>query len=645
MCGICGIASDDAPVPAERISTAMRLLAHRGPDDEGRFIGGAGPWFGLGHRRLSIIDLATGHQPMSNEDGTVWVVSNGEIYNYKALRERLAGLGHTFKTASDTEVIVHAYEEWHDDFVDDLIGMFAIALVDLKRGRLVLVRDRLGQKPVYWRLDGGQLVFASELRAISALADVPRRVSVEALSHYLTYQYVPAPMSIFEGVSKLEPATMLVYENGQARLRRYWRADFSHVEEAPFDEYARRLRELVADATELRMVSDAPLGAFLSGGIDSTIVVGLFSRAKRDPVRTFSVGFDYHRFDELDYARQAAAAFGTDHSEFTVRCDSVGLLARLVWHFSEPFADSSAIPTYYVARETRRAVKVALTGDAGDELFAGYPRYRAMRIGEVIDRLPCPLKAVARSPLWAKLPASVRQKTALRRLKRLMSAMPLEPAERYLAWISVFDEMQKRELLSDGLVGQLPDAASREYLIRYFEEPTARGAVAKASCADVNTYLPNDILTKVDITSMAVGLETRSPFLDHRVVELAAAMPTRYKMHRGVQKYILKRAFADVLPGRIARRKKMGFGVPIDEWFRGELAAVLNRVLLSARCLERGYFRAEAVQQLVVDHTSCRADNSYRLWALLFFELWLRMFVDGSAVPANPESVGSDLLE
>jgi len=645
MCGICGIVSAAGPVSPDIVSAAMLLLAHRGPDDEGCFVGGDGPWFGLGHRRLSIIDLATGHQPMANEDGTVHVAANGEIYNYRSLRERLTGLGHTFRTASDTEVIVHAYEQWGDDFVDECIGMFAIAIADLARGRLVLVRDRLGQKPLYWRLDGGVLSFASELRALLALSDVPRRVSSEALSHYLTYQYVPAPMSMLEGVSRLEPGTMLVWENAQVRLRRYWRLDSSQVDEAPYEEQSRRLRELVEDATELRMVSDVPLGAFLSGGIDSTIVVGLFARAKRQPVQTFSIGFDYARFNELDYARQAAQAFGTDHSEFTVRCDSASILPKLVWHFSEPFADSSAIPTYYVARETSRAVKVALTGDAGDELFAGYPRYRAVRIGEVVDRLPWPLGALARSSLWRRLPASVRQKTALRRARKLMTAMPLAPLDRYLSWISIFDEAQKRALLTEHVAGQLPDIGCREYLARHFDEPSGRGLVARASHADVHTYLANDILTKVDITSMAVGLETRSPFLDHRVVELAARMPTRYKMRHGVQKYILKRTFADILPARIARRRKMGFGVPIDAWFRGELAEPLRKTLLSPVCLDRGYFQPDEVRRLVDDHTGGRADNAYRLWSLLFFELWMRMFVDTSRVPATSDDVEANLLD
>ncbi len=640
MCGITGAVwtAAEKAIDRETLRRMVDSLRHRGPDDEGFYTSqievrsgyGLMPGVALGHRRLSIIDLAGGHQPMSNEDGSIWVAFNGEIYNYRDLRRRLEGTGHRFRTASDTETIVHLYEDEGPRALEYLNGMFALAVWDAHRAQLLLARDRLGQKPLAYRVEPDRLLFASELKALLEVADVPRRLSPQALDAYLTYQYVPHPQTIFEGIAKLPPAHYALYRDGKLEVRPYWQPDFSAEEERPAAEYAEELRERMTSAVELRLRSDVPLGAFLSGGIDSSIVVGLMCRAAESSVRTFSIGFPVKEYDETSYARLVAEQFGTEHEEFQVEPDALEILPKLVWHYDEPFADSSAIPTWYVSQLTRRHVTVALSGDGGDELFAGYPRYRAVWMADFFDRLPGWLRGLLAGRYWQMLPASPRQKSFRRRLKRFTEVLGETPARRYLQWIAIFNEARRAELYSEGFLATLPDVDPLSFLAEARARITDRDPVTTASLADLVTYLPCDLMTKVDVASMAHGLECRQPFLDHRVVELAARMPLAQKFAWGQGKRILLETFSDLLPKPIRKRPKMGFGVPLDHWFRGPLADFAREVLLDRRTQERGLFRGEVTTRLLEDHVAGRFDHSYRLWALLFLELWQRRWLDGA---------------
>ncbi len=645
MCGITGAVWDD---PAKAVDEAtlgrmIAVLAHRGPDDEGAHLDRLAPQpaqagqsgavgAALGHRRLSIIDLAGGHQPMANEDGSVWVVFNGEIYNHRDLRRRLEGMGHRLRTHSDTETLVHLYEDEGPDMLRHLNGMFALAVWDSRRRQLLLARDRLGEKPLVYRHEPGRLLFASELKSLLQVPGVPREIDPQALDAYLTYQYVPHPQSILRGFAKLPPAHYAVYRQGRLDVRPYWSPDFNAEEPRPAADYAEELRELLTSSVAMRLESEVPLGAFLSGGVDSTIIVGLMQKLAGEPVRTFSIGFPVREYDETRYARIAAERFGTVHEEFRVEPDAVGILPKLVWHFDEPFADSSAIPTWYVAEMTRRHVTVALTGDGGDELFAGYPRYRAAWLAGGFDSLPSLVRRFAAARFWQRLPAGSRQKSRVRQLKRFLEALGSTPARRYLEWISIFGESRRAELFSDDFLARLPDADPVEFLAAALGRASARDPVTATSLADLVTYLPCDLMTKVDIAAMAHGLECRPPFLDHRVVELAARMPVDLKFRRGSGKRILRQAFGDLLPTAIQRRGKMGFGVPLDHWFRGPLAPFAREVLFDSRTRERGYFRPETVEALLDDHIAGRFNHSARLWALLFLELWHREWIDAHLI-------------
>ena len=630
MCGICGFAGGRGEIDAARslLEKMTALLPHRGPDDSGCFLSGDAR-VGLGHRRLSIIDLAGGHQPMSNEDGTVVMVYNGEIYNFRDLKGPLEAAGHTFRTNCDTEVIIHLYEQEGERCVEKLRGMFAFAIWDARRDVLFLARDRLGQKPLFYRQDKRGIVFASEIKSILADASIPRRLNPVALDRYLTYQYVPHPMSMFEGIAKLPPAHTALWRDGSLKVSRYWQPDFEREIPGSEAEYIERTRALVDEATRMRMIADVPLGAFLSGGIDSSIVVALMARASSESVKTFSIGFHEKKFDETDYARLVARRYATDHTEFVVEPRCLEVLGALAWHYDEPFADSSAIPTWYVAKMTAAKVKVALSGDAGDENFAGYPRYRAVRLAGVYDRFPRLLKAFFHPGLWRRLPVSVEQKSLRRRAKKLVLALNLPPEERYLTWIAIYDEARKAALYTGEFAANLEGVPPAiEFLLDEYRRAPGRDFLSRTTFVDLMTYLPCDLLTKVDIASMAHSLEVRSPFLDHKVVEMAAGMPASLKMRRLCGKHVLKRAFADLLPPEIINRPKMGFGVPIARWFRNELAGFVRHVLMDDAALSRGYFRPDAVRTLIDEHVNGVFDHGYRLWALLMLELWHRTFID-----------------
>lgn len=639
MCGITGAAWTN-PTFAVEESTLRRMtdaLAHRGPDDAGYYFSPRRD-AALGHRRLSIIDLAGGHQPLSNEDGTIWIAFNGEIYNYRELQPVLESQGHKFHTSSDTETIVHLYEQHGPDCVRQLRGMFAFAIWDERKRELFLARDRLGKKPLIYRHEPQRLLFASELKAILQVPGVPREIDPTALADYLALQYVPYPKSILKGFSQLPPAHWAVFSatTGELKIRRYWTPPY---EEQPMsfdeppppatdDEWRQRLRETLTKAVRLRLRSDVPLGAFLSGGIDSTIITGLMQRLSERPIQTFSIGFPVKQFDERTYAREASQKLGTDHHELVVDPSAVQLLPKLIWHYDQPFADSSAIPTMYLSEFTRKHVTVALTGDGGDELFAGYDRYQAVRLASQVDRLPSWLRTPLTHSIWQRLPASVAQKSRRRRLKRFLAVLGQSPQRRYLNWISIFDDARRQELLSTDFTEQLGDHDAAEFILTAYARHPGSDIVRRTTAVDVDTYLPADILVKVDIASMAYGLECRSPFLDHHVAELAARMPQRLKLCGGQGKRILREVFADLLPESITRRPKMGFGVPLDHWFRNELRDLVSDTLLSQKSLSRGYFQPETVRRLVEEHVSSQWDHSARLWSLLVLELWHQRWID-----------------
>lgn len=603
-------------------------LTHRGPDDWGVW---SDEHCALGHRRLSIIDLSeAGRQPLSNANGSIWITYNGEIYNFQALRKELESLGHRFRTRTDTEVIVYAYEQWGVDCAKRLRGMFAFAIWDQRRRRLFMARDRVGKKPLFYTQVGDRFLFASELQALVADASVSRIVDRAAIDEYLSWGYVPAPRTAFEGISKLLPAHWLTLELKQSgaalNIERYWNLEYGPKLALDEREAAEALREKLTEAVRLRMIADVPLGAFLSGGIDSSIVVGLMARLSDQPVKTFSIGFEETAYNELGHARRVAERCGTDHSEFIVKPDALAILPKLVRHYGEPYADSSAIPTYYVSEMTRPRVKVALNGDGGDESFAGYERYFGNRVAEWVRRVPggrWPALALSRI-----LPDSLDQKSRLRQAKRFFSATTQPMAIRYSRWVGYFTEEAKRRLYSRELRSSLNGHCPPDWLQSLFAEAQGLDPVDCAMAVDTQSYLPYDLLVKVDITTMANSLEARSPFLDHEVMELAARLPVHLKLRGKQSKYLLRRTFADLLPPANVNRRKMGFGVPLGQWFRGPLRPLLEDGLLSEQLARRKYFDEEVIRSMVADHIQQRADHSFALWNLLMLELWHREFID-----------------
>lgn len=652
MCGIAGGSwtDDSPPLNAPTLRQMMDVLIHRGPDDSGEYRSSPGRSGGasLGFRRLSIIDLAGGHQPMSNEDGTVWIVFNGEVYNYRELKPQLEKLGHRFQTASDTECIVHAYEQWGHDCVTRLRGMFAFAIWDDRQRKLFLARDRMGQKPLVYRLANGQFTFASELKALLQVPGASRQVDPCAVADFVSLQYVPHPRTMLQGYQKLPPGHWAQFNaaTGDLRVSRYWQAPFQRASSDDqrsdtkaslpdtVDAWKSRLRETLQEAVRIRMRCDVPFGAFLSGGVDSTIITGLMQREANRPIKTFSIGFTEKAFDERSYAREAAAKLGTEHHEFVVEPSAIEILPKLIWHYDEPFADSSAIPTMYLSQLTRQHVTVALTGDGGDELFAGYDRYLAVDLASRIDRLPSVVRSILTSQVWQHLPASVQQKSRLRQIKRFLAALGQSPERRYTNWISIFDDSRRPSLFSEGFSRTLGQHDPASFILDTYQRCTEPDIVQRTTCVDIETYLPCDILTKVDIASMANSLECRSPLMDHQLVELAARIPRELKLRNKKGKRILIETFADLLPPSIQTRPKMGFGVPLDHWFRTSLRGLLADTLLSQRSLQRGYFNPDSVQRLVDEHISSKWDHSARLWLLLVFELWHQRFIDNPLVPS-----------
>lgn len=627
MCGIAGklIGAGGAKVDPQLVSRMTAALRHRGPDAEGVWTAAG---IGLGSRRLAVIDLSEqGRQPMSNEDGAIRLVFNGEIYNFRELRHELETRGHRFRSNSDTEVIVHLYEEEGPECVRRLDGMFAFALWDARTRALMLARDRLGQKPLFYWQRGDTLVFASEPKALFQDSTVPAEVDTEAIHHYLTYGYVPAPWSAFKHIRKLAPAHYMVVSDGKVRSSRYWMLGYEPKRQESVESLEAELDELLGRAVARRLVADVPLGALLSGGIDSSAVVALMRRSVTGDIKTFAIGFEQPEYNELRYARTVAAAFETQHHELVVRpAAATELLPRLVYHYNEPFADSSALPTWCLTEMAGRSVTVALSGDGGDEAFLGYDRYAGAVVAGRLDRLPLGLRRkIASAVRW--LPDAP-AKAAITRLRRFAGGLDLEPPQRYGRWVSMSLAEHKQQLYTEEFARAWGGLDSLGLLEERWRASDAATAVERLVDADVGMYLPDDLLVKMDIASMANSLEVRSPLLDHHVVEFAASLPVSLKLRRGTPKYLLRRLMKPHLPSEILTRRKMGFGAPIDHWLRGDLRELTHDLLLGRTSTDRGYFNPATVRRYLEEHASGRAQHHMRIWGLLVLELWHQIFID-----------------
>ena len=626
MCGIVGFVRNDGGAIDEALLSRMcNAIRHRGPDDDGFYVNGP---VGLAMRRLAIIDLKSGQQPIHNQDRSAWIVFNGEIYNYLELREKLEKLGHTFYTNSDTEAIVHAYDQWGVDCPTHLRGMFAFAIWNENTQELFLARDRVGKKPLLYALVNGALIFGSEFSALLLHPDVSREIQPEALDHYLSFMCIPAPLTAYRAIRKLEPGHWLRWRKGEIETQRYWQPDFTKKLDIDEQEAGERTVEILREAVRVRLMSEVPLGAFLSGGIDSSAVVALMSQESSERVKTFSIGFEEQDFSELHHARRIAEHVGADHHEFIVRPDALEVLPTLVEHYGEPYADSSAVPTYYVARETRKHVTVALNGDGGDESFAGYDRYIAMGLTEKYRRVPSLLRESLIKETVNLIPTSPIKRSRVNSAKRMLAVVSQPKVQRYMHWMSVFNEETKQPLYSDFFREQTIAADATGVLDTWFKRANGIGILDAMLLTDQMTYLPNDLLVKVDIATMAVSLEARSPFLDHHVIEFAASLPQKLKLRGLTSKYLLKKVLRKLLPSENLNRRKMGFGVPIGHWFRGKMQPFLREVVLSDKALRRGLFKPEAVRQLVELHTRGERDYSHQLWTLLMLELWFNRFID-----------------
>ena len=621
MCGIAGIIRwDGRQVREDEIRAMCGVIAHRGPDDEGVYVGNG---VAIGMRRLSIIDLDNGFQPISNEDGTVWIVFNGEIYNYRELRRDLEKHGHVFRTASDTETIVHLYEDLGPRCVDRLRGMFAFAIWDTRKRQVLLARDRLGIKPLYYSERDGELLFSSEVKPILQIQNVERALDWESVGHLFTTLATPATRSIVQGVSKLEPARIAVASQGRKiRVERYWDVAFEPNEHATEHELVEQLRERLAESVTLHQVSDVPVGAFLSGGLDSSAIVAMMSRPDDVQLKTFSIGFAEASHDELPHARAVAAQFGTDHYDLVLRPDVVQIVEDLTWYLDEPFGDTSAIPTYMVSKLAAEHVKVVLSGDGGDELFAGYDKYIVEGRERMYDRVPAVIRKTA-GAIGSLMPHGMRGRRFLRHLA-------FDGPKRYLDASTMFHADEMTSLFRPEAREQIAAHDPWSAALADWREPGGDW-LAAAQYDDINRYLPLDILTKVDRMTMAHSIEARPPLLDHRLVEFAATVPARFRLKDGTTKYIFKKAMRGILPDSIIDREKHGFAVPLARWLRGELAGFSRDILMSGACRDRGIFDMKTVERLFELNARGR-ELDLQLWTMLSFELWCRRFLDGSTV-------------
>ena len=625
MCGICGTWNYAESKPADRglVRRMARTMIHRGPDDEGTFFDDAAG-LGFGFRRLSIIDLSpTGHQPMGNEDGSVQVMLNGEIYNFAGLRSSLEAKGHRFHSTSDTECIVHQYEERGPDCISDLNGMFGLAIWDGPLRRLMLARDRVGKKPLYYFDDGRRFMFGSELKAILEDDSVPRALDFDALAEYLRVGYVGTPRTIFKGIRKLEPGHVLVFDGKRCEVRRYWDwlPDFTPEKSLTEAEHIERIRETLRECVKSRLISDVPLGAFLSGGVDSSAVVAAMAAMSDRPVKTFSIGFENEAFNELPYARQVAERFSTEHHEFVVKPESLSeILPRLARQFDEPFADSSALPSYYVSKMARQHVTVCLSGDGGDETMAGYPHYDYAMRKELVDILPEAVRGPVLRELSQAIPPFVRGHRMLHRLS-------LSPDHRYACLIQIAYRSQVEVVLRPDVVREL---SGQPILVeRILSGPVPAGFLSRMQYTDGRAYLPEDILTKVDRTSMLNSLEARCPMLDPRFMKVAAAIPDELRMKKGSSKMIFKKALRGIVPDSVIDRPKMGFSIPGKAWLGDDASSFVSDVLGDESVNKRGIFSPDVVRAIRNGGVFRRPETWHLVWALLVFELWCRTWLDG----------------
>jgi asparagine synthase (glutamine-hydrolysing) len=637
MCGIHGyLRLDGGPADRAALDAMGAVTVHRGPDDSGMHIDGS---CAIGMRRLSIIDVAGGHQPLRSADGALWLVCNGEIYNFRELRAELLARGHTFQTGSDCEVILPLYREMGEAFVERLNGMFGFALWDAHRRRLIVGRDRLGIKPIYTLHDGKRFAFASEAKALLALPGVTPEIDVQALHGYLHLGYVAAPNSLFKGIRKLPPATVLTIEEGRVAYRRYWRVSGTIERGCTAAEWTERIRARLEESVRMQMVSDVPIGAFLSGGIDSSAVVGMMSQHSSGPVRTYSIGFEGSAADafynELPFAKAVAQRFGTDHHEIVVKPDVVGLLPKLVWHLDEPIADTAFITTYLVSKFAREDVTVILSGVGGDEILGGYRRYLGDHLHRRFAMLPEWLQQLA-VRTSSRLPSDRHSRllNLARYAKAFLATADLPPEERYSAFLQVYARGELDELL----VGEV---TCNDAIVAAFRDADGSDSLNRMLVVDAETQLPDDLLMLTDRMSMATSLECRVPLLDHELVELTARIPAEIKIKGGELKHLMKRALADLLPADILNRKKRGFGTPMGAWLRRDLAPMMREVLSPASVAARGLFRPQAVQRLIGEHDARRVDGTDRLLALINFEIWCRVYLDGR----DADDVASELHE
>lgn len=629
MCGICGVFNYNIKhrLDSSGIEAMNATMKHRGPDDDGFYVQQN---IGLGHRRLSIIDLATGHQPLSNEDKTVWIAYNGEIYNYLNLRNELESKGHVFRTKSDTETIIHAYEEYGADCVDRLRGMFAFAIWDEAKQRLFLTRDRLGIKPLYYYIDKDSVVFASEIKALLAWG-IKAEVNKRVLDSYVTLGYVPAPNTMFKGIYKLLPGHNLICSNGEVKLHKYW--DFDHIqpEEKPESYYSERLLELLSECIDIRLMSEVPLGVFLSGGLDSSIIVSMLGQRDYKPLRTFSVGYHRKYEDcELEYADIVAQKFNTEHHELNLESiDFFDLIPKIIWHLDEPVLEAPSVPLYLLSKFSREHVTVMLSGEGADELFAGYSIYKHMSVFEHYGLVPGFLRKGIINPVLKKMASS-------RRDIKYTDWLPLPLRQRYLGVQAELTGSFKERLYSADLKELAMEYNVEQDIMPYYERVRDKDALSQMLYVDTKVWLPDDLLLKADKMTMATSIELRVPFLDHKLVEFAATIPSRYKLRRWTEKYILKRAVAKSVPPAIINRPKRGFPIPISTWFAEGLGQNAREILLDSKTQQRGYFNRNFVEEMLQKQSQGREDWSSQIFLLIALEFWHRTFID----PGKPASQG-----
>ncbi|MSR76727.1 MAG: asparagine synthase (glutamine-hydrolyzing) [Candidatus Omnitrophica bacterium] len=633
MCGICGIVSHQSDQLPERLplERMIRVLKHRGPDEENIFLASG---VGLGHQRLSVIDIETGKQPMQDPSQRYTLVFNGEIYNFQELRHDLEKKGCTFRTSSDTEVLLQSFITKGKECVQDFVGMFAFAIWDARERKLFAARDRIGKKPFFYGVWRGSLYFGSEIKAILQAPGFPREVEPKAVSSFFAYTYVHYPLTAFRHVFELPPASYLEWHDGKLEIERYWKPSLLKKLTLTEDEASEVLWEKLKESTRVRMISDVPLGAFLSGGIDSSIIVALMSELSSRKVKTFSVGFEDMDYNELPHARRIADQFQTDHHEYVLRPNAADMMSRLVWHYDQPFSDVSALPSFYVAQMARKDVTVVLNGDGGDENFCGYTRFNALKQWQSLQRIPKEIYGILNGMLRA-VSGRIQKMGPRSHVTGILEDLSKGSLEAgYFRHMIQFRERDRRALFQKDFLNSMADFKPELLIQNHYHTGEFSEPLDGFLLLELLSYLPGDLLVKMDRATMAYGLEARSPFLDHRIIEFAASLPFQYKLRSGVTKYLLKRMMRSKLPQDILDRPKQGFGVPISQWFRGELKKTAEQILLDPQTIGRSYFNSSEIHRIWAQHQSGEAQNGHRLWSLLMFELWHRTFID--TIPLEP---------